>query len=565
MISFSRTKELSAVMKNSLECVDNQNVKMIIKQLLVSQIKKCDVEGESILDKVHLLREDIIQYIELEIYKYRKDDLLIGLLSLKSSIHMEVSTGEEAKFIIGEEYKWVLSFIKLLLQLEDNNFMDAKCENNDEKLSIVFALIRVLETINDNYDHYIANDIGEKYDISFFLKEGSFYSEKFNQYMNDFYNIPKEQRPEQNNLEIDLFIKTADNREASKSEIDKCIEKVTIENMGFSVAELQQFITCNLEEIMKNELSDKSKWEQFLICKFDKMSNSEIRSVGDDMFREFMVEFVALKNPFILINKNEYYSVLEQKYRFSKDSYNNIINMFSLKKLNIRHCESTSFIELKSILEVEEDLLFYPFDFLQIYSEFNSFLYKGHFIDYYINDYDREKYQKVRRELDEYEDKISTYLACVLGEILYKEGYDFLVDNGEVMSIELSDLVIDHTKNLLKGNGDIDILAIDRKSKKILNVEVKNYKPLIHICKDNGKIEERRQHMSKVLARENILENNIKDVLGVFSLKEDEHTQYNVESILVTVRPDYWLTNEQMNIKYLNWVDFISLARKHSL
>ncbi len=219
-----------------------------------------------------------------------------------------------------------------------------------------------------------------------------------------------------------------------------------------------------------------------------------------------------------------------------------------------------------SIYETEELIIMGRIDFSQNSSAFDKFINSGHYIEMFKPSIKGDK------SIKEAQKKLSTYLAYVIADRLYNNGYKLpmeklpskmggeLVPRAEINKIQVN------SSNILSQVGDLDVLAIDEKDKFILIFEIKNYKPAISpkdlFCKDKNKIID-EEVLRKIKAREDVIRENSASVVEFVTGKRAN--DYKVKSILVTSRPNYYACVENKEVEYIPWTSLIKKIEEKKL
>lgn len=238
------------------------------------------------------------------------------------------------------------------------------------------------------------------------------------------------------------------------------------------------------------------------------------------------------------------------------------INMFSLTKLDKKQLADIKNIELKSIYESGDRIIFCPMDMCANINCFKQFMYKLHFHNTYLDILKKDVNKQIESELRKIQEKSSTYLCYAISELFYINGYKVPINErtklpmAEISSIEARKE--NKTINILKGIGDIDILAIDDKKKEILNIEFKYFQPLMNLKKINDKYKnkDRKRYIMKAERRGEAIKNNLASVLKISTSNGDNKCHYKVRTIFVSPRPDYWMLQDK-SVEYIGWIDLI--------
>lgn len=499
---------------------NNKDISKIAENVLYSIINKVNSTNNfSSSKKVEYLEELIENNIKEYLYFYSKEELVIGLLNLKSYYRHLVSLNgiKIQDYENVNRHSEILLMISVLLKIDSRKFKGNKLINQIEYLAIAFRLVYFYNVIKDNIEKYRyleqSNQNIHIRDISIFIKEGAFYSDEYNQYMDSMLNMSAIDIPEDSIVNSDLLKKLLDKEKIGK-----------------------KFLVKELSNILLSELK----------LSLEDLSNLVKLGIAKD------------KTMFLVIESKEN---LIKGLNCESDGIENLINIFSLNKLNLDELDDLRNIELRSIYEVDNNIIFPMFDMMYNSACFEQFLLKKHFEEYYLKYLDDGIKESVKNKLKNIESKISTYLSYIILDKLIINNYKVPnAKNGPIA--EINSIVIkknNKTINILKNGrdyGDIDVLALDEKNKQILNIELKHFKPLIEMneLNDRYKITDRQKYIKKARTREKILQDNIEDVVEF--LKGDKSLKYKVRTIIVSPRPDYWLMKDN-SIEYLSWFDII--------
>ena len=277
------------------------------------------------------------------------------------------------------------------------------------------------------------------------------------------------------------------------------------------------------------------------------------------------------------MEEKEAIAEINKKYGIGAEAQR-IIDYFSMdfKLINsVEKVNKVKLLGLKSILKIEGSLLIYPLEFVYIANAFEKMIIKRHFFKYLTVNLEESQKKEFEKRLSKYEEKASSFLAYVLLDEFYVNGYT-VPKSGEIPMAEIKSIikVMDdkRKKNVLrdeegKDKGDIDVLAADQKKKEIYNIEIKYYQPLESVREMHlsSKKDERNKNIVNPLHREQILYDNMEAVLSFLGLNPNEAEKYRIRTIFVTPRPDYWLKKDMQNIEYYEWVEILDEIGKKTL
>lgn len=498
---------------------------------IVEKIKnEISLSSEQHNKKIDSLYMMITNEIKKFLFTYEKTELMIALLAIKALLRSKISNSDEKNqdYELSIRHEEILQLIHLILTSKESEFKN-KDLVNVKNLAMSFRLGYYYNVLVDNIEHFfLQKNYRDPFDINIFFKEGAFYTNEYNEYMDDLLLISEMENPDDTYIQTLSIKQLMENKGVSKGQIIDDIDNIIQKYFGFSLSNLNNFIFWGLRQ----------KPEEFLIIK----------------------------------DRDEYYKLIEHELNGSYSAFQNIIKTFSLNNILLmkKSLNPARYIELRSIYEIKNTVIFYPFDFIFNYSCFEKFMLKKHFVEYYTTLLDEDKQIEFEKELNKNEGKISTYLAYVIIDKLHTNGYKLPLKNGCPYP-EVKSIVVNNTINLLKRNkedkGDIDVLALDERKKEIYNIEIKYYKPLHYLSEIGAinKVEEREKNVVTPKIREQILINNIRDVVAFLGGNIEEWDKYTVRTMFVTPRPDYWLSTDNKGVEYYTWVDFINKVNDRSL
>lgn len=498
---------------------------LIVVDGIISEIIQGYNLGENkYTDVTEYLQETMKSRIKKYLLTYKRNELMVVLLHLKAQFRAAISSGETLdSFNVSVRHEEILYLMNIVLNASDNEFKNRSLLDGSKNLSLSFRLGYYYHVLQDNIKHFLVEP-KENTCLNEFFKEGAFYNEEMAFYLDSTLGITGVDFPEESIINSPLLQSEAVKNGFDMKSITKSVDLVIQENFKFSLSDLNDFICWGL--------------------------------------RQGQPEFM------IIMNKSEYAHLIGQ----DMDTIQSIIQVFSLNSLLFYNnqigkiLDPIRLIELRSIYEFDDTIIFYPFDFLYNYSCFEKFMSKNHFIDYFSIMLSQETNIKLKKSLDRIESKLSTFLAYVLIDKLQENGY-ILPLKKNVPYPEVQSIVVNN-KNILKNSGDIDVLAFDAYRKQILNIEIKYYQPLLNMENSTSlyKREERNKNIINPMKRHKIIENNIEGVLKFLRIDSYNTGEYVVRTIFVSPRPDYWmLTTEQNSVEYIPWNKLINKITTNTL
>lgn len=520
---------------------DNSND--IIQKIVTIQLQELvgyvnSINCKEKLHKVNILEEKIEEKMKIYLSTYNEEELAIALLNLKACFRTGISSPkiEQDDYEEANRHSEILWVLSVLLKIEKYEFKNRSLIYESKNLALVFRLAYYFNVLKDNKEWYEyllkINENTDFNDINCFLKEAYFYSEEYNSYMDDMLVISNNDIPEEMEIENEELRKFLYKNGLHKNNILENISNIFLEDLKFSIEDINHFCYYGLRE---------------------KVDLHNIR----------LEDYINIKV------KNEHYKELEEKLSINKYGYENIIKMFSLNRIDKNKLGNNKYIELRSIYEIGDKIIYNPIDMGFNISCLEKFSIRKHFEHYYLYNFN-EVESSIQQKLNKNANRISTYLCYVLVEILYKNGYKVPV-NDSIPMAEINSIIIKkdgQTTNLLKTKkknyGDIDILALNDKKNEILNIEFKYFAPLMELESLNDKFKEsdRKKYMLKALEREKIIKENMKEVIQF--LNGNEEKKYKIRTIFVSTRPDYWYRNSD-DVEYIPWIDFIGKIKTKRL
>gem|GEM_PF-3337029 len=468
--------------------------------------------------------EELGEMLKIEIKKYLltydKTELMITLMSLKAFFRSNISFSGEPQmdYDLSNRHSDILMLIHIIIAAEETEFKNRSLIDGSKNLALSFALVQFYSVLINSIEHYSVLDDNLKHSktLEDFLRGGSMYSDEYNKYMDELLFIGDLENPDdsiiQNSGVKQLMISNGVSKNIIEEKLSAEIEKA----FGFNLSNLNDFICWGL--------------------------------------RQHPSEFLIIKD------KKDYFNLIETELNGSYEIFQKIIDTFSFNRLSKDNLKLNDIrnIELRSIYEVGDALIFYPYDFIFNASCFEKFMLRNHFVQYYSEVLDNDKQGSLAIQLSKLEEKSSTYLAYVILDALHSNNYKLPLRNSCPYP-EVKSIVINKQTNILKGQGDIDILALNEEDKVIYNIELKYYKILHNLkeMKSKTKIEERKKNMINPKKRELTLKNNLKEVINFLGGNPEDSDQYIVRTVFLTPRPDYWLLTGQIpDVEYYTWVEF---------
>lgn len=510
------------------------NTKLFIRNLF----NRVDKSKKLIEQAIHL-RELIEKQIKEHLKFYHKDDLIVGSLVIKEAVRrylLKVKQEENETWKMINEYEVLLILIRLTLEINKKDFIGAslgELEDGYSNFITAISLARFCVILTHNIDtlDYIDNNSLSLEEITF----KPIVDDDLELFYSEYLEMGLNEKPEDENIKNDSLKKKLDLIGISKKQREKYANNFIKQEFGFNITEANGFSTL----LLKEEFPSLQEF-QFFVNNKEALFHKNLPYLA-------IYDKNILKN-YIFKNKKE---ILEA-----------IIRTFNLNEIVQDKPNKERIIELKSIYEVKNLIIFGRVDLIQNVSAFEKFAYSGHYIDLYKKNIGDKKI------ITELQQKLSSYLAYVIADRLMQNGYILPMEKlpksigGEyVPRAEIKKIKV-NGKNILQGRGDIDVLALDEKKQEIILIELKHYKPAITQKQlfDKSKIKNKNV-IYKIKEREEIIKKNINEVKK-FIGKEDNNI-YRVKSIFVTSRPHYYATTKELGIKYMTWTQLLKgIAKK---
>ncbi len=492
------------------------------------------------IDNIGNLIEDIKGIIKIHLSFYTKEDLVAVMLMHRQYFRAASDSGDKDYWVWMNEFCITNLLIDLIYEIDNNDFSGAsigELENGYCNLITAISLSRILLNLSNILD-VIFKDREEELVILEILE-----------------------RQKQDEILDEYF---------EKSKADPSIEKpehYRIKNEN---------LMLKLKEKNLDFMTLEGKVEEFLKIKYQ-ITSKEMRSVIALPFRlESIFEPYTFKvQPFklILINRERFYEIVKNELGLERSKFEKIINLFSLPDLNqLRNMDGKFVYELKSILVLNDLIVFGPYDLMQNSGVFESLHHSSHFPYLFIEDYKKDR-NLMNKEMDEITKLMTSYFVASVVDVLIEGGYRVPFEkkryNGEIAYVPRFEIekIFSNGTNILSNKGDIDVLALDEQNKIIFNIEVKYYQPAITLkemmFKDEKKLNnDNKKTIKKIKNRQEALDLNKNAVLSLFNI-QDESEQYRVKSLIVTARENFYLTAN--NFSYYNWIEFNKAVKVNEL
>lgn len=500
-------------------------------------IAPLEMQSGTLQERCGRLRDAYYEKIKGYVTLYAKEELMIGLITVKEFITKNMAKLDKKLNYIGDEISCVNILIEFVLSLDTSEFQNNQIwfvnkedafgvggifvwgrqlthlEGNIERCKIaeqkkVCLKDMAFDTVEDRVFH----DYYEEYE-----KQGSY--EKFEDYEMKDINIQKQTE----RLKITPNFIRAD------------ADQIIQDNFGFSLNTL-----AGMHQAIREIAFD---------------TEDDLFSYIDDDNRIW--GWVAFPK-FVFYQLGEVLGV-------THDEIDAILQVFSFENKSARE------VELSCFLVTENIVYFGPCDMMQIFGIFEKFSLSGHFLDYYKKDID------FIRLLNPCQKKMSTYMSYVLTDILKNAGYKMHIEkftyNKQAYYSPCAEIqtILNGKINILRDAGDIDVLFLDEYKKQIICVEYKYFQPAVSYEQmyksDRNKITKQVYEKHKQIQhREDIVKKNTECVAEFLG---GSGRDYTVKTMIVLSRPNmYTFTHESSErIKYemVTMNEFRRRAEEHDL
>jgi hypothetical protein len=477
------------------------------------------------LDKINTLlnylEDEIIGFLSI----YCKDDLICVCLANRQRFRSAVDSVKMDNFwLYNYEYNIANILLSLIFKCDDARFQNMTigipADDGYHNLISAIAICRYYLLIKHNRDN-----------ISLFNKR--------NVKLDDYFDSVYESDSQAKFFEKYKISVKGEKPEDYKIANEKLLDKLKRERKDIESIEL------DASDIIKERFGFKLESAELLA----KISLEFSVKISDRSAERFNFHY-------IICDRNYFYKRYFKE--ITKAEFDNLINHYSINSIQglLPHHYDFGLYELRSIYQIGSILFFCRYDLFQNISTFRGYALSGHFIDMYSND------KGIINSFTTIQNRTSTYLCYVLADILLSKGYilplELSARNYTVPMIEINK-IMNCKVNILQNLGDIDIIAITPQNEKILNIEFKYYKPAVTtkqiLVDDKAKIENKDVY-KKISARESAIKDNLETVIRF--LGGNPTVEYVVESILVTSRPNFFVSLGHETIKCFFWDEFIS-------
>jgi hypothetical protein len=423
---------------------------------------------------------------------------------------------------INSDYTVSLMLQKIIALTNTANFQDnpiTKFHNGKHGLVTAISLLRILELLRNNVERYrykaFSNDIND-------FVSSLYEDDKLKAYYDELLEL--DEQPEDLEITDSNLIKYIEDRGLLPKQIKAALDKDVEALFGFTFKDPP--------------------------C----------------IFRQFMPRNMKDGNATPIVIHKECFEAIIHKI-FSPEKTRKILDTFSINKILQNASEKTELdIELRSVFETENLLVFGLVDIIQNTSIFEKLVMSGHAIDRYVSS------ESVPAAFHKSQNKLSTYLSYIVAESLSKSGYIVpmqtvkIAENVvKVIRAEI-DKIESQNKNILQNVGDIDVLALNFSKNELLIIELKYFKPGITIKEqvlgDTSKIVDKNV-IEKIKARTKVIKDNQDAVAAILGV--ERRILNSIRSIIVTARPNFFGAGDDAVVEYIHMTKLLSLIKAKTM
>lgn len=511
------------------------------KIFVKSLIEKVD-KNASIIEQAGEVLKGIKEQIIHHLKFYNKDEAIIALLVVKESVRrLQLKENkDDLDWGMISDYDLSIRLLGLIIDICPNDFLGAPIgclEDGYSNFISAICLGRILGILDENIRNSKFMDIKliSIDELVFNFIE----TEEMKKYYEEYWGMGLDEKPEDYRIKNELLNAKVDQEGKTPDRRRESINPFIKKEFGFTLDNLSFLSSLILREEFENEN------DFFEYCR------------GSHIYGYFVPELA-------IFNKCVLKALIEH---FGNIPFDSIITTFSINQHSLSMGEKDEkALELMSVYETGELIVLGRIDFTQNVSAFDKFANSGHYIEMF------KCTLKGDKSIIESQRKLSAYLSYILADRLYENGYKLPMEKlsskmgGEyVPRAEINKIEINGT-NILSEVGDLDVLALNQTNKIIFIIELKNYKPASGakdlFYKDKNKIED-EEVMRKMKAREEVVNNNIESVVEYITGKKE--SDYEVKTLFVTTRPNYYACNQNEEIQSISWHNLIKKIERKEL
>jgi hypothetical protein len=448
---------------------------------------------------------------------YHRNDLMIGTILIKEMCRVEILNPTRFDvWFTANEYEVACVLQIIFGRMKEQDFIGHSISDYDSGyLGFITAIVlaRILIMLRENLSRYkykaFTTDLMD-------LVRSLYEDESLKEYFEQFITMGQEEKPEDIKIENPFLHKYLKQNDLLREQI--------YESVQVDVEKIFGFTSFDIVKLFKPYINKKTNSEYDLplqIIKTKKFRNESI---------------------------------------LSSEKLDSILEVLSLNRLfkwdsNI----SERHVELRSIFEANDFIVFGTIDLLQNVGIFEKLVFSGHYLDMY------SAKEEIPKSINNAQTKMATLLSFKLAETLHHSNYcvpthKVRLESGieDVLRAEINKIP-NGNRNILQGLGDIDVLALNKVKRQILNIEIKYFKPGINmrdlVFGDANRIAGKKV-IEKVLRREKAIKENLDSVVQFICEKENSDG-YTVRSFVVTIRPNFYAIDTDLKVEYLTYNELI--------
>lgn len=496
-----------------IDCVEQDNTYWR-RALIYIQNEIRNVDRTLPLDQqARQLNTMITDSIRAVLSFYHKDDIITGSLVIKETARRSILQEDEPSLWFWVNEIEVACIIQQIVsKMKDDDFIGCSLGEKDRGYygfitAVVLARIQVM--LRDNTERYQYKHF--EADLMDFATK-LFEDQQLKDYFDKLHDMGPEEKPEDLEVVDEQLRRYLESRSLLQEQIYSSVDNDLLELFGF-----------NFEDIKT-------------------------------MVRVFISKEASFSLPLKLIRKDIFFNKLEAVLPIER--VKRILHFFSINTLieEDRLVGEREF-ELRSLYQTKDFIVFGELDFMQNVDIFEKLVFSGHFLEMYLSGIEAPQ------ALKDSQQKMATLLSYKLAEMLNSAGYLVPVEKvsrhlggGLVVRAEIGKILAGKI-DILRGLGDIDVLAFSPQKSEVILIELKYFKPGRTIkevvLSDAGKIESKRV-VEKALTREKAVRDNLDTVLNIFNITGPVQN-VKIRSILVTARPNFKAIQEGLGMEYLTW------------
>ncbi|WP_421383158.1 zinc ribbon domain-containing protein [Bacillus salacetis] len=476
------------------------------------------------IDGALKLRGYLLEQIKTLIKSYPREDLYFIMLAMR-----ELATW---KIILQSEDSWASVqvrnishlFTNILSTLEEDDFgIDGIIDETD--FISLFVFTEEIEKISSNI---LGTKIFSWKPTLEEIIKIRIENERLNEYYQHF-EVQELVKPEEIEINDEKINKFLTQRGIEINRVKKSVSKEIERLAGFSFKELKEF---------RNDIITIAKESGQVFDIFPLNENKSIQAVFifDDQLKD-----VINKERENIISYLTYGPSNEEEY---------ILNYLT-----------DPYMDFKFIFRYEGLLAFGVLDSSNSISMLSNITSSDHFIDKLFGFQATKVFKKAQQD-------IAYLMAMKIAEHFYKNDRYFVpLQQKGVPNVNIKQIIGNGIKKRLMSNenqdlGDIDAVVVDLVKRKIFLMEIKFFKPAVNQREMLLKDKKIYEDINKILARAEWFEKNILDVKMAWGL---EHSNYEVETILITGRPNYYGEKIGKEFRKVKHLTFDGILRKATL